>query len=88
MSELTTPIEAAAKAMAGMQPDEEWPTNEELGGSLTGTRDDEFRDGMLEQAKAGLTAALDALDLEGAMAKSSWPDGASKAARAARRSNR
>src|SRR5690606_32963224 len=73
VSELTTPIEAAAKAMAGMQPGEEWPTNEELGGSLTGTRDDEFRAGMLEKAKPGLTAALDALDLEGAMAKSSWP---------------
>lgn len=27
-----------------------WPSNEELGGGLTGTRDDEYKDAMCEQA--------------------------------------
>ena len=50
-------IEEMARVMAGMTPDEDWPTNEALGGGLTGTRDDEFRDGMLDQART-LQAAL------------------------------
>ena len=41
-----------ARIIARLEPGEEWPTNEELGGSMTGTRDDEFRREMLEQAAA------------------------------------
>jgi hypothetical protein len=57
---MTTPytdaeVEAAARALAGLEPGEDWPTNAALGGSLTGTRDDEYRHAMHEQA-------LDALD--------------------------
>lgn len=51
-------IERVARAMAGLEPGEEWPSNEALGGSLTGTRDDEYRDGMREQAKEAITALL------------------------------
>ncbi|SDQ47752.1 hypothetical protein SAMN04488565_2627 [Leucobacter chromiiresistens] len=36
-------IEAAARALACLEPGEDWPTNGELGGSPTGTRDDEYR---------------------------------------------
>lgn len=56
-----TRIEAAARALASVEPGEDWPTNEALGGSLTGTRDDEYRDGMREQAEDALVAA-DAAD--------------------------
>jgi len=44
--------DAMARVLAGLESDEDWPTNEALGGSLTGTRDDEFRDEMLVQADA------------------------------------
>ena len=50
-------VDEMARVLAGMTPGEEWPTNEALGGSLTGTRDDEFRDGMRDQASA-LRAAI------------------------------
>ena len=39
--------EALAKALAGLADGEDWPTNAELGGGLTGTRDDEYRAGKL-----------------------------------------
>ena len=66
-------IESAARAHAGIEPGDDWPTNAALGGSLTGTRDDEYRAGMREQATdvfltadelhtafGGLTPVLDA----------------------------
>ena len=48
-------IERAALAIAEV---DEWPTNEELGGVPTGTRDDEFRDEHIDMARAALEAAL------------------------------
>lgn len=48
-------IERAALAIAEV---DEWPTNEELGGNLTGTRDDEFRNEHIDMARAALEAAL------------------------------
>ncbi|MUN54758.1 hypothetical protein GMA10_05965 [Kocuria koreensis] len=48
-------IERAALAIAEV---DEWPTNEELGGNLTGTRDEEFRDQYIDMARAALEAAL------------------------------
>ncbi|ROR97822.1 hypothetical protein EDD28_2431 [Salana multivorans] len=36
-------FESAARAHAGLEPGEDWPTNEALGGSPTGVRDDEYR---------------------------------------------
>lgn len=51
-------VEAAARALAMLEPGEEWPTNEALGGSLTGTRDDEYRREMFDQARDALAAAL------------------------------
>lgn len=48
-------VERAALALAYV---DEWPTNEELGGSLTGTRDDELRDSCREEARGILEAAL------------------------------
>lgn len=48
-------VERAALAIAEL---DEWPTNEELGGNLTGSRDDEFRDERIEMARAALEAAL------------------------------
>ena len=63
MSDLTL-REVAARALAGLAPGEDWPTNEALGGNLTGTRDDEFRAAMLDQAADVLAAvaADDGLD--------------------------
>ena len=53
-------IEQTARVLACLERDEEWPTNESLGGGLTGTRDDEFRQEMIDQAtelwNAGLLA--------------------------------
>jgi hypothetical protein len=43
-------IEAGARALAMLLPNEEWPTNAALGGSMTGTRDDEYRAAMREQS--------------------------------------
>lgn len=58
-------IEATARELANLEPGEPWPTNEELGGSLTGTRDDEYHDGFREYAKEVLEAAYDAQNPEG-----------------------
>lgn len=51
-------IEQAARVLAGLEPGEEWPTNESLGGGLTGTRDDEYRQAMLDEALALADAGL------------------------------
>lgn len=53
-------IEIAARTIAGLEKGEPWPSNSDLGGGLTGTRDDEYRDAMLEQAREVL-AAIDAV---------------------------
>lgn len=50
--------EAAALAILG---EDQWPTNAELGGGLTGTRDDEVRDQFMDDARDALAAA-DAVD--------------------------
>lgn len=59
-------VDAIARRLASLEPNEPWPTNEELGGSLTGTRDDEYRHGMNEQATEILDDILPLLlrDLE------------------------
>src|SRR5690625_3927235 len=52
-------VEAAAKALAELEPGEDWPSNIDLGGhALLGTRDDEFKRAMEQDAKRALTAAL------------------------------
>lgn len=51
-------IEQAARVLARLEPGEDWPTNETLGGGLTGTRDDEFRQEMIDQARALADAGL------------------------------
>ena len=51
-------IEKAARAHADIEPGDDWPTNAALGGNLTGTRDDEYRAGMREQAEGALAAVL------------------------------
>ena len=44
-------IEEVARHLAELEPGEPWPSNEELGGHrLLGTRDDEYRFAMREQA--------------------------------------
>jgi hypothetical protein len=45
-TQLVDPViyrDVVARAVAELEPGEDWPTNAALGGSLTGTRDDEFR---------------------------------------------
>lgn len=44
-------VERVARELAYMEPDEEWPSNSDLGGGPCGTRDDEYRAGMHEQAR-------------------------------------
>lgn len=48
-------VERGALALAD---EEKWPTNEELGGGLTGTRGDELRDSCRDEARRILEAAL------------------------------
>jgi hypothetical protein len=57
------PIEARekiARYLAMLDPDDDWPTNAELGGGPTGTRDDEFKAAHYENADEilALLAAL------------------------------
>lgn len=54
----------AARELAGLEPGESWPTNDELGGNLTGTRDDEYRAGLMDHAHSILAAALAAVTEE------------------------
>jgi hypothetical protein len=49
-------IEIAARTIAGLEKGEPWPSNADLGGGPTGTRDDEYRDAMREQAREVLEA--------------------------------
>lgn len=52
-------VEQAARVLAGLEPGEDWPTNESLGGNgFTGTRDDEYRAAMREQAQELADAGL------------------------------
>jgi hypothetical protein len=55
--DLSAAVEAAARALAELAPDEEWPTNEALGGNPTGTRDDEYRAALLDDARNAVAAA-------------------------------
>lgn len=55
---LTITDEMVERGALGLVDGDEWPTNEELGGNLTGTRDDEFRDSCREEARRVLEAAL------------------------------
>lgn len=50
-------IDAVARELAHLEDGDEWPNNEQLGGNLTGTRDDEYRWAMQEQAEEILAAA-------------------------------
>lgn len=51
-------VERMARMFAGLEPGEPWPTNEELGGGPTGTRDDEYRHECMDRARAALNALL------------------------------
>lgn len=51
-------IERAARALAALEDGQDWPSNAELGGNLTGTRDDEYRDAMRDTAREMLDAVL------------------------------
>lgn len=51
-------VERMARVFADLDPGEPWPTNEELGGGLTGTRDDEYRYSCMDRAHAALDALL------------------------------
>ena len=62
-------IERAARAHASIEPGGDWPTNVALGGNLTGTRGDEYRAGMREQAEEVLAAVLPDLLAD------AWDDG-------------
>lgn len=53
-------VEAVARALARLDPGEDWPTNFALGGGLTGALDDEYRSAMRDQAREAI-AALDAV---------------------------
>lgn len=55
-------IERMARAIADLEPGEPWPTNEELGGGPTGTRDDEYRYSCMDRARAAFDALLDQED--------------------------
>lgn len=50
-------IEAVARELACLDEGDPWPTNAQLGGSLTGDRDMEYRSGMREQARDLLLVA-------------------------------
>lgn len=50
-------IDAVARELACLKPGEPWPTNAQLGGSLTGDRDVEYREGLRGQARDLLLVA-------------------------------
>lgn len=52
-------IERMARAIADLEPGDQWPTNAELGGGPTGTRDDEHRHDCMDRARAALDALLE-----------------------------
>lgn len=49
-------VERVARVFADLDPGEPWPTNAELGGGPTGTRDDEYRHDCMDRARAALEA--------------------------------
>ena len=52
-------VGALARELAQLDDGEPWPSNDELGGHhILGTRDDEYRFAMLEEARAVLNAVL------------------------------
>lgn len=53
-------IERMARVLADLEPGESWPTNEELGGGPTGSRDDEYRHECMDRARTALAALLGA----------------------------
>ena len=53
-----TAVERMARVLADLELGEPWPTNEELGGGPTGTRDDEYRHECMDRARAALDALL------------------------------
>ncbi len=57
-------VEAAARALAMLEPGEPWPSNEALGGGPTSTRDDEYRSSFRDDAQWALQAAIDAVTRE------------------------
>lgn len=52
-------VERMARVLADLDPGEPWPTNEELGGGPSGTRDDEYRHECMDRARAALAALLE-----------------------------
>ena len=52
-------VEAAARELAQLDAGDPWPSNDDLGGHhILGTRDDEYRFAMLEEARAVLNTVL------------------------------
>lgn len=51
-------VERMARALAELEPGDQWPTNAELGGGPTGDRDVEYHQGLLQEARAALDALL------------------------------
>lgn len=51
-------VERMARVFADLDPGEPWPTNAELGGGPTGTRDDEYRHEYLDLARGALATLL------------------------------
>lgn len=52
-------IERMARVISYLEPGEPWPTNAELGGGPTGTRDDEYRHECMDRASLTLDALLE-----------------------------
>jgi hypothetical protein len=57
-------IEAGARVLAGLEEGQDWPTNESLGGSATGTRDDEYRHALRSEAAAVIDAVVPAIQAQ------------------------
>ena len=58
-------VEALARELAQLDAGDPWPSNDDLGGHhILGTRDDEYRFAMLEEAREVLNAALPHLDAD------------------------
>lgn len=55
---LTITDEMVERGALTLADEEKWPTNEELGGGLTGTRGDELRESCRDEARRILEAAL------------------------------
>lgn len=55
-------VEALARELAFLDDGDPWPSNEDLGGSLAGTRDDEFRAAQEETAVEHIGVVLPHLE--------------------------